>query len=102
MPPGNAQAKPDSPSGKTEESKEEAVASLPVPLPPPPETKFPFQFNQQVNVYQIPQNAWDRLSATEIMELTKVIIEHSDVVDKRHFDYAMEEAKRDNEGKSSR
>lgn len=57
-------------------------------LPPvtPPTTKAPVQFNQQVNVYQqIPQSAWDRLDAEQIMELSRRIIEQIDVADKRQF-----------------
>jgi hypothetical protein len=99
---GDAQAKPESEvPAKIEkpEPEPQPVASLPVPLVPPPETKLPFQFNQQINVYQIPQNAWDRLSASQIMDLTKMILAQADVVDKRHFDFAMGEAKRDDEGK---
>lgn len=61
-------------------------------LPPllPPETKSPFQVNQQVNFYQqIPPGAWDRLSPTQVYDLTKEMIKTADVIDKRHFDYAM-------------
>jgi hypothetical protein len=55
------------------------------PLPPvvPPQTKAPFTFNQQVNIQNIPPQAWDRLSPDQV-----------DRIDKRRFDWAMERAKR--------
>ena len=71
-------------------------------LPPvsPPSTKTPVQFNQQVNVYQqIPPSAWDRLSADQIVELSKIIVKQIDIADKRQFEYAIEQAKADCSGK---
>lgn len=71
-------------------------------LPPvsPPSTKAPVQFNQQVNVYQqIPQSAWDRLTADQVLDLSKRIIEQIDVADRRQFDYALEDAKAQQSGK---
>lgn len=76
--------KPSSPS------KENTPAEAqPLPVLRPPETKTPLQLNQQVNVYQqIPPSAWDSLSQAQVFELTKDILKLSDVIDKRHFDYA--------------
>ena len=64
-------------------------------LPPvvPPQTTAPFTLNQQVNIQQIPTKAWDKLSPDQIVELTKVIIDHAQKVDERHFTYSMEQAK---------
>jgi hypothetical protein len=86
---------------KTEDKGDGApIQAVPVvPAAPPPETKLPIQFNQQVNVYQIPQNAWDRLSPQQTMELTKLVLEQADATDKRHFSYAMNQAKLDNDGR---
>lgn len=52
-----------------------AIAAEPV-LPPvvPPTTKTPFQFNQQINIQQIPSRAWEKLSADQIVDLTKTIV----------------------------
>ena len=69
----------------------------PASLPPirAPETKTKVHFNQQVNYYQpIPQHAWDKLSAEQICDLTKEMIRTADGIDTRHFDYAMELAKK--------
>ena len=40
-------------------------------LPPVvlPQTKTPFTFNQQVNIQRIPNQAWDRLSPDQIVDL---------------------------------
>lgn len=90
--------KPSS-SERTNGETDPSEASSQLAIPAPPETKLPVQFNQQVNIYQIPQNAWDKLSPEQTMELTKVILSQSDSVDERHFKFAMDEAKRDHEGK---
>jgi hypothetical protein len=65
-------------------------------LPPvnPPSTKTPFTFNQQVNIQNIPSQAWDKLSPEQIVDLSKTIIEQVDKIDKRHFDWAMDRAVR--------
>lgn len=63
-------------------------------LPPvvPPKTTAPFQFNQ-VNIQPIPPKVWDKLSAEQIVELTRTILTEADKVDKRHYDFAMERMK---------
>src|SRR5215469_8282070 len=85
-------------------AKEENVPVVPaepvepeqLPAVTPPTTKAPVQFNQQVNIYQqIPQSAWDRLTPEHIMDLSKTIIQQIDVADKRQFDYALDQAKKD-------
>ena len=84
-----------------EVTKSDPVAAEPE-LPPvsPPSTKVPVQFNQQVNVYQqIPPSAWDRLSAEQIVELSKIIVHQIDIADKRQFDYAIEQNKAECSGK---
>jgi hypothetical protein len=68
-------------------------------LPPLPTTASPIEFKQQINVYQIPQSAWDRLNQEQTMELTRVILERADAIDQRHFEYAKEKAKDNREGK---
>jgi hypothetical protein len=68
MPENEKQSKPElKKPAEPEKSDNEGTSApaIPLPLSPPPETKFPLQFNQQVNVYQIPQNAWDRLTPQE-------------------------------------
>jgi hypothetical protein len=71
-------------------------------LPPValPSTKAPVQFNQQVNIYQqIPQSAWDRLNADQVVELSKLIVGQIDTADKRQFDYAIQQTEREIAGK---
>jgi len=85
------------------ESKEVVKAEttdLELPQIAPPVTKTPVQFNQQVNIYQqIPQSAWDRLTAEQIVELSKVIVQQIDTADKRQFDYAISQANSEHSGK---
>ena len=71
-------------------------------LPPliPPQTKIPAQFNQQVNINQIPPKAWDRLSPDQIVSLSTKILEQVDRMDERHFTIAKQQAL--DSGKSSR
>ena len=60
-----------------------------LPTMHPPKTKAPVSFNQQNNFYQqIPSNAWGRLSSVEIVELSKKILDHANMIDERHFEYA--------------
>lgn len=74
----------------------EPVDAEQLPAVTPPATKAPVQFNQQVNIYQqIPQSAWDRLTADQVMELSKTIIQQIDTADKRQFDYAIDQAKKE-------
>ena len=82
---------PAQPSAKDPQVAEEPT----LPPLPTPRTKTPVQFNQQVNVYQqIPSTAWDKLSNVQTFELTKQIIQAMDVIDKRHFDFAMDAAEK--------
>jgi hypothetical protein len=102
MPENEKQSKPElKKPAEPEKSDNEGTSApaIPLPLSPPPETKFPLQFNQQVNVYQIPQNAWDRLTPQETVELTKVILEKADAADRRHFEFAMNQAKMEDAGR---
>ena len=64
-------------------------------LPPvsPPSTKAPFQFNQQINIQQIPPKAWDKLSPDQIVELSKVIVAQIEKSDERQYNWAMTQAK---------
>ena len=64
-------------------------------LPPlnPPKTHAPFQFNQQVNIQRIPPKVWDRLSAEQIVDLSKTIIDQVEKMDGRQFELAMEQTK---------
>ena len=87
------------PSDSKEIIKAEPV-DLELPPVAPPVTKTPVQFNQQVNIYQqIPQTAWDRLTAEQVVELSKVIVQQIDTADKRQFDYAISQAKSEHDGK---
>lgn len=73
--------------------------ALPYPLTPP-QTKAPVQFNQQVNnYYSIPQTVWDRLSPEQIVDLSKAIIAHAVDADRRSFEFAMNEARSERQGK---
>ncbi len=76
----------------------EPVELMPAP-PSPPNTKTPVQFNQQINVYQIPQSAWSQLSSDQIVDLSKVVLQHANEVDERHFKFAMATSRRDSSGK---
>ncbi|HEU5341453.1 hypothetical protein [Edaphobacter sp.] len=61
----------------------------------PPKTKLPTQFNQQNNFYQqIPSNAWDRLSADQVVDLSKQILRHMDTLDERNYKFAMDQIDR--------
>jgi len=64
-------------------------------LPPvvPPATKTPFQFNQQINIQQIPTRAWEKLSADQIVDLTKTIMQQIEKSDERQFNLSLEQAK---------
>jgi len=88
MPENNG--KPDGPHPKLD-----LVAPAPEPsLPPviPPQTNTPFQFNQQVNIQQIPPKVWDKLSAEQIFDLSKAIVAQVEAMDSRHFELAREKA----------
>lgn len=94
---GDAEGK-DEPQG-TETAGGEMVPTREAEAEPPqispPKTKAPVQFNQQVNVYQqIPPSAWDRLSADQVVDLSKEILRVMDATDSRQFQYAMDQAKR--------
>ncbi len=67
-----------------------------VGLPPvvPPQTTAPFQFNQQVNIEQIPPKVWERLAPEQIVDLSKAIVSQVERMDKRHYELAVERAKR--------
>jgi len=66
----------------------------PVILPPvsAPSTKAPFQFNQQINIQQIPPKAWDKLAPEQIVELSKVIVAQIEKSDERQYNWAMTQA----------
>lgn len=76
----------------------ERVDGIPAP-PPPPDTKTPIQFNQQINVYQIPPSAWDRLDSAQIVDLSKDVMRQADILDERHYQFAMAQSSRDASGK---
>ena len=83
------------------ESARSAPPEPVLPLVVPPQTSAPVQFNQQLNlsVQQIPPSAWDRLSAEQLVDISKMIVTQIDKTDQRHFDYAMEHVKRSASGK---
>lgn len=97
--------------GKTKAAPAAAAPAAPAPsptegepvagilLPPLPKTSSPIEFKQQINIYQIPQSAWDRLNQDQTMELTKAILERADAIDQRHFEYAKEKAQATQAGK---
>jgi hypothetical protein len=64
-------------------------------LPPvvPPKTAAPSTFNQQVNIQQIPPKVWDKLSAEQIVDMTKTILGADQRMDERYFSLALEQAK---------
>jgi len=89
-------------AGSTGTAPSEPAPSEPVlPIIVPPQTSAPVQFNQQLNlsVQQIPSSAWDRLSAAQIVDISKQIITQIDATDQRHFDYAMEKVRRSTSGR---
>lgn len=87
---------PDPDQNKNDRQREldlNSIESTAEPALPPlsaPRTAAPFNFNQQVNIQQIPTRAWDKLSSEQIVELTKAIITRGDDMDRRQFQYAME------------
>lgn len=66
------------------------------PIPAnPPDTKTPVQLNQQVNVYQqIPANVWERFTPDQALQAMHLILEHAEQTDRRHFEFAMDQAKK--------
>ena len=75
-----------------------AVEAIPTP-PPPPDTGTPIQLSQKINVYNIPPSVWDRLDSSQIVDLSKEVLRQADVVDERHYNFAMAQAARDASGK---
>ena len=91
---------PQPPLGDSKEIVKAESVDLELPQVAPPATKTPVQFNQQVNIYQqIPQSAWDRLRAEQIVELSKIIVQQIDTADKRQFDYAISQVNSEHTGK---
>ena len=91
---------PEEVPASTEDGTAMEVVKEGVPSPPPtPDTKTPIQFNQQINVHNIPPSAWDLLNPDQIFELSKAILHQADVIDERHYKYAMDRANRDSTGK---
>ena len=89
-----------SPATPTPASTEASTEPIPgIVLPPLPPTGKGIELKQQINVYQIPQNAWDRLNQEQTLQLTEMILERADTIDKRHFDYAIEKVKSSTSGK---
>ena len=87
-------------SESAQSPKVEKGPSEVIPAPPlPPDTQTPVQFNQQINVYQIPPSAWSQLSAEQIVDLSKVVLKHANEVDERHFKFAIAQSHRDANGK---
>jgi hypothetical protein len=62
-------------------------------LPPvvPPSTKTPFQFNQQINIQQIPPKALEKLSPDQLYNLSNSALAQFERSDERHFKYALEQ-----------
>jgi len=72
----------------------DAIQAEPVPPPVvPPATKTPFQFNQQINIQQIPPKALEKLSPEQTFELTKALLQQFERSDDRQFTHAMEQIK---------
>ena len=91
---------PEEVPASTEDGTAMEVAKEEIPSPPPtPDTKTPIQFNQQINVQNIPPSAWGILNSEQILELSKAIIHQTDVIDERHYKFAMDRANRDSTGK---
>ncbi|HEV2200020.1 MAG TPA: hypothetical protein VGR73_09370 [Bryobacteraceae bacterium] len=92
MPEGNGKdADAQQPLDLTSASSDPERSATPTPtIPPvlPPRTSAPFQFNQQVNIQQIPPKVWDKLTPDQIFELSRKIIDQVEVMDKRQFDIA--------------
>ncbi len=70
----------------------ESVA--PVPLIPSPPTDAGFQINQ-LNIQQIPQSALDNLAPEQLAGLLESTLSHSDKMDDRRFQFAMDRAERE-------
>jgi hypothetical protein len=87
----NDNGKPDEAEDSPEGCPDE-LQSLPKVIPP--KTSAPFQFNQQVNIQQIPPKVWDRLTPDQIVDLSKSMLNQIEKMDARHFDYAMDQAEK--------
>ena len=99
MPDSNG--KPNESELEAEDSPEDNSSDLQIlPKVIPPKTAAPFQFNQQINIQEIPSKVWDRLSPEQVVDLTKSMLDRIESMDARHFDFAMDQAERgDNQGK---
>lgn len=88
--------------GETRDPQSSGTSPIPaVPAPPLPSgTKAPVHVNQQVNYYQLPETAFDRLSNDQVMELAKFAMQKADETDKRHFHFAMTQARREAKGRT--
>ena len=75
-------------------SAPQAPGIEPIPASPP-DTKTPVQLNTQINVYQqIPANVWERFTPEEALRAIEMLLVHAEQVDKRHFDFAMDQARK--------
>ena len=89
-------AKVDKPGARTENAPGEKSGESPVlPAPPAmPKTEVLQQYNQQINIQQIPQQAFDMISPEQIVKIYESTLQHIDSVDKRHFEFALHQAQK--------
>lgn len=67
-----------------------------MPSLPSPSTEAHFQLNQ-LNIQQIPQTALDKLSSEQLAGLLESTLRHSDKMDQRRFEFAMDRAGRESD-----
>ena len=77
---------------KHDGSADKAETDLVLPSVQPPLTKAPPTLNQQVNIYQRPKSALDKLTGDQIFELSKQMMNQMDVSDQRAYDFAVHDA----------
>ena len=64
-----------------------------------PETSRPVHFNQQANIGHVPPQIWGRLSADQVLDLSKMLLSDSSTLDERRFKFAMEAEERRSDDK---
>ena len=79
----------------SDDSNEVALA----PDAPSRKPSTQFQFNQQVNVGQLPPRIWEALSPSQSVDLSEKLLDHHDKLDERKFKFAMEYQRREHDSR---
>ena len=84
--------KPGNPEIEGADGSGDVSGKPPAPPVKPPRTATPIQYNQQINIQQIPSTAWGRLSSDQITALYDLTLQHMDRSESRHLEFAMDQA----------